>query len=70
MGNNIFMQSLVYRGVDSGQIAGASDYSKLKKFLSDPLTVKQAKKDTHRIHLLVESGVIPKSAFTQIKNSK
>lgn len=58
--------SFVLRGIDSSQIAGVTSQKKLKRFLKNPSSGKELLKNSRRLKLLVESGVMPKEAYNQI----
>jgi len=58
--------SKVFRGIESSQIGGASNYKKYKLFAREAFSTKQHLKNKRRVELLVKSGVIPEKAYQQI----
>jgi hypothetical protein len=58
----------VFRGIDSSQIGGVTNYEKLKKFLRQPFQFKNDLVEKRRLDLLVESGVMPKEALKQVQS--
>lgn len=66
-GENIFIQNMIFRGVDSSQIGGTKDHTKLKRFLRFPFSSEQIAKNNRRVNLMVESKIIPKNAYNQIR---
>jgi len=58
---------LVFRGIDSSQIGGATSFKKNKRFLREAYYARQKEKEGRRIALLVEAGIIPKDAAIQLR---
>jgi hypothetical protein len=61
--------SFFYRGADSKQIGGIDSMEKFEKFKKNfaKNLLKNVNKDSSRIKILVENGIIPKEALKQIK---